>query len=238
MPCPSVEIHARISIAYPAGGPAVRFDPRGDDRLSDSLWFAWWTKIGRVGLGYTYTVNTIGAGAVWKMIESDLAPLLAGGQTLSAIEMRFGSGCGGICTFVGRGGMASFAMAAIDIALWDLRGQRESLALWRLLGGSRPEVPAYAGGIDLDLPIESLLSQANGFLGPRVPCHQDESRAGPNYRRTLSGSEQCGNLLGPDFPLMADANMRWGVDQAVQCGQMHCRNLAFIGWKSPLFQKI
>ena len=31
---------------------------------------------GRVGLGYTYTPNAIGAGAVWKVIESDLAPLL------------------------------------------------------------------------------------------------------------------------------------------------------------------
>ena len=74
-------------------------------------------------------------------------------------------------------------MAAVDIALWDLRGQRESLALWRLLGGRRSEVSAYAGGIDLDLPIKSLLSQAGDVSRPRIPCHQDESRAGPIIRR-------------------------------------------------------
>ena len=118
---------------------------------------------GRVGLGYTYTPNAIGASAVWKIIESDLAPLLqhVDPDAIDAIWEKMWWHL----HFVGRGGMASFAMAAVDIALWDLRGHRESLALWRLLGGRDPEVPAYAGGIDLYLPTESLLSQAKDFLG-------------------------------------------------------------------------
>jgi len=105
-------------------------------------------------------------------------------------------------------------MAAIDIALWDLRGQRESLALWRLLGGSRPEVPAYAGGIDLDLPIESLLSQANGFLDQGF--HAIKMKVGrAQLSEDIERVRAMREFLGPDFPLMADANMRWGVDQAV-----------------------
>ena len=49
--------------------------------------------------------------------------------------------------FCGRGGIAAFAMAALDIALCDLEGKRRDEPLWRLLGGHRREIPAYAGGI-------------------------------------------------------------------------------------------
>ena len=168
---------------------------------------------GRVGLGYTYTVNTIGAGAVWKIIESDLAPLLQGADP-SAIDALWERMWWHL-HFVGRGGMASFAMAAVDIALWDLRGHRESLALWRLLGGRRSEVSAYAGGIDLDLPIENLLSQAEmfldqGFHAIKMKVGRDQLSEDIERVRSMRG------LLGPNFPLMADANMRWNIDQAVQ----------------------
>ncbi|AHN81850.1 racemase [Salmonella enterica] len=35
---------------------------------------------------------------------------------------------------MGRGGIASFAMSAVDIALWDLKGKREKLPLWKMAG--------------------------------------------------------------------------------------------------------
>lgn len=44
----------------------------------------------------------------------------------------------------GQTGYASHAIAAIDIALWDLKARRLGLPLWRLLGGARPKVPVYA----------------------------------------------------------------------------------------------
>ena len=168
---------------------------------------------GLVGLGYTYTVNTIGAGAVWNVIETDLAPLLLGSDP-SAIDALWQRMWWHL-HFVGRGGIASFAMAAVDIALWDLRGQRESLALWRLLGGRRSEVSAYAGGIDLDLPIKSLLSQAEmfldqGFHAIKMKVGRDQLSEDIERVRSMRG------LLGPNFPLMADANMRWSIDHAVR----------------------
>ncbi|MBV7483468.1 mandelate racemase/muconate lactonizing enzyme family protein [Bordetella sp. BOR01] len=44
----------------------------------------------------------------------------------------------------GQSGYAAHAIAAVDIALWDLKAQRLDLPLWRLLGGARPKVPVYA----------------------------------------------------------------------------------------------
>ena len=168
---------------------------------------------GRVGLGYTYTPNAIGASAVWKIIESDLAPLLqhVDPDAIDAIWQKMWWHL----HFVGRGGMASFAMAAVDIALWDLRGHRESLALWRLLGGRDPEVPAYAGGIDLYLPTESLLSQAKDFLGQGFRAIK--MKVGRQHiLEDVKRVKAMRNLLGPNFPLMADANMGWTIDQAIK----------------------
>src|SRR4051812_33557317 len=49
----------------------------------------------------------------------------------------------------GMGAGACLAMSGIDMALWDLRGKALELPLYRLLGGSRKAVPAYAGGVSL-----------------------------------------------------------------------------------------
>ncbi len=168
---------------------------------------------GRVGLGYTYTPNAIGASAVWKIIESDLAPLLqhVDPDAIDAIWEKMWWHL----HFVGRGGMASFAMAAVDIALWDLRGHRESLALWRLLGGRDPKVPAYAGGIDLYLPTESLLSQAKDFLGQGFRAIKMKVGR-QQILEDVERVQAMRNLLGPNFPLMADANMGWSIDQAIK----------------------
>jgi L-alanine-DL-glutamate epimerase-like enolase superfamily enzyme len=168
---------------------------------------------GRVGLGYTYTPNAIGASAIWKIIESDLAPLLqhVDPDGIDAIWEKMWWHL----HFVGRGGMASFAMAAVDIALWDLRGHRESLALWRLLGGRDPKVPAYAGGIDLYLPTESLLSQAKDFLGQGFRAIKMKIGR-QQILEDVERVQAMRNLLGPNFPLMADANMGWSIDQAIK----------------------
>jgi len=167
---------------------------------------------GQIGLGYTYTVNNIGTGAIWKIIDSDLAPLLQGADP-GAIDTLWKKMWWRL-HFVGRGGMASFAMAAVDIALWDLRGQRESLPLWRLLGGDCAEVPAYAGGIDLDLSVQGLCAQAEGFLDQgfhAIKMKVGRARLSEDVERVSAMRE----LLGPNFPLMADANMRWSIDQAI-----------------------
>jgi L-alanine-DL-glutamate epimerase-like enolase superfamily enzyme len=117
---------------------------------------------GREGLGYTYTVNNIGAAAVTALIEQDLARLIL--STSSDSIEAFWQEMWWHVHFVGRGGLAAFAMAAVDIALWDLRAKTADQPLWRMLGGDSCEVKAYAGGIDLDFTLDQLLAQAEGFL--------------------------------------------------------------------------
>ena len=116
---------------------------------------------GAAGLGYTSPVGKGGA-AIAALIERDLRPLLIGAEAdrIEALWQRMWWAL----HFGGRGGYASLAISAVDIALWDLKARRFGTPLWRLLGGHDPRVPAYAGGIDLDFPLDRLLRQTDDNL--------------------------------------------------------------------------
>lgn len=170
---------------------------------------------GAEGLGYTYTPGTAGA-AIPVLVERYLKPLLLG-QDADLIEALWQKMWWAI-HYGGRGGSASFAVSAVDIALWDLAARRQGKPLWRLLGGYDRRVPCYAGGIDLQFPIDKLLRQADDFkkLGFRaIKMKVGRDRLSEDVERVRSMRAH----LGTDFPLMADANMRWGVDQAIRAAR-------------------
>jgi L-alanine-DL-glutamate epimerase-like enolase superfamily enzyme len=166
---------------------------------------------GAEGLGYTVTTGPAGH-AIKALIEKDLAPLL-NGEDADRIEQLWERMWWHI-HYPGRGGTAAFAISAVDIALWDLKGIRLGTPLWRLLGGHDPMVMAYAGGIDLFLPLDDLLEQTRnnldkGFRAIKMKVGRD--KLSEDVERVAAMRE----FLGADFPLMVDANMRWRVDEAV-----------------------
>ena len=129
---------------------------------------------------------------------------------LVKLKLTYVNRCQWHAHYVGRGGILSFAISAVDIALWDLRcrnGAESSLSrsflswdiyiiskvqlelsfqkkipkkelffnwgrrkagepLWKMLGGGSVvgEAKCYAGGIDLDFPLEKLLDNVRGYL--------------------------------------------------------------------------
>ncbi len=180
------------------------------------------TAGGLEGMGYTYSVGDIGGSAIEAMVRDDLAPALVGeeGDRIERLWERMWWHV----HFVGRGGAASFAMAALDIALWDLRGRASGEPWWRLLGGHDPRVPVYAGGIDLQFSLEALLAQADSFTAQgfrAIKMKVGRERLSEDVERVAAMRSH----LGSDFPLMADANMRWRVDEAIRAA----RGLAPLG---------
>jgi L-alanine-DL-glutamate epimerase-like enolase superfamily enzyme len=174
------------------------------------------TDGGASGLGYTYTVGKTGGSAIQAMLRDDLAPSLIEADP-RCIE-RLWEQMWWRLHYVGRGGIASFAISAVDIALWDLKAKLADEPLWRLLGGHTDRAKVYAGGIDLELPVDQLARQTErnlerGFRAIKMKVGRD--RLAEDVERVAAMRK----LLGPDIPLMVDANMRWSVEQAIRASR-------------------
>ncbi|MEM9441605.1 MAG: mandelate racemase/muconate lactonizing enzyme family protein [Pseudomonadota bacterium] len=114
--------------------------------------------------------------------------------------------------YAGRGGPVAFAMAAVDVALWDMKGRRLGTPLWRLLGGYDPTVRAYAGNIDLNFPLAKLLE--GGSASVEAGFHSVKMRLGrPTLAEDAARVEAMRNHLPAEIELMADANEAWRVDE-------------------------
>jgi L-alanine-DL-glutamate epimerase-like enolase superfamily enzyme len=116
---------------------------------------------GQDGTGYTYTGGK-GGHAILAMINYDLAPVLIGKEATD-ID-RIYDFMEWHVHYVGRGGIASFAVSAIDIALWDIRCRSLGQALWKVAGGVSNVTKAYCGGIDLGFSQTKLLTSIQGYL--------------------------------------------------------------------------
>jgi L-alanine-DL-glutamate epimerase-like enolase superfamily enzyme len=170
---------------------------------------------GAEGLGYTYTVGRGGA-AVLSLLARDLAPLIVGEDPRQRERLWERMWWG--LHYVGRGGPVSFAISAVDIALWDWAARRSGEPLWCFLGGHHPRVRCYAGGIDLHFPLEKLLDQAELFL--EQGFRAIKMKVGrPSLAEDLARVAAMRKRLGDDLPLMVDANMRWRVDEAVRASR-------------------
>ncbi len=166
---------------------------------------------GQSGTGYSYTGGK-GGHAIIAMIEHDLAPFLIG-KDASDIEGLYAQ-MGFHVHYVGRGGIASFAISALDIALWDLRCRNAGLPLHQFLGGASDRCRAYRGGIDLNYPLPKLLDSIEGYL--QAGFNAVKIKVGkPDLDEDIERVEAVRKLIGPDLAFMVDANYALDYDRAV-----------------------
>ena len=166
---------------------------------------------GREGTGYTYTGGR-GGHAVLAMIDHDLSPFLIG-RDATPVEVLHDAMQNHV-HYVARGGIAAFAISAIDIALWDLRGKLRGEPLWRMAGGAADRCRAYRGGIDLNFPLPKLLDSVRGYL--RQGFNAIKIKVGrPDLAEDVERLAAVRSLIGPEVALMADANYAMDVDRAI-----------------------
>jgi L-alanine-DL-glutamate epimerase-like enolase superfamily enzyme len=169
---------------------------------------------GQQGVGYTYTVGRNGGATASVLAE---IAEIAAGEEADDIE-RLWHRAWWALHYGGRGGPTVLALSAFDIALWDLKAVRAKLPLWRLLGGFDARVPVYAGGIDLDLPLDALLRQTDGNLAKGFRAIKMKVGR-PRLHEDVERVKAMRAHLGDGFPLMADANMRWSIDEAIRAAR-------------------
>ncbi|MFC7400835.1 mandelate racemase/muconate lactonizing enzyme family protein [Citricoccus sp. GCM10030269] len=120
---------------------------------------------------------------------------------------------------VGRSGVATQALAALDIALYDLKSKRAGLPLAKFLGSHRDSVRTYntSGGF-LSASIEEVKERATrsieeGIGGIKIKVGLPDSTE--DLRRVSAVREH----IGPDVPLMVDANQQWDRATALRMGR-------------------
>ncbi len=170
------------------------------------------TDDGLVGTGYTYT-GGFGGAAIYQMIKTDLAPFLIGKDPECVFQLW--NSLNWRVHYVGKGGVASFAVAALDVALWDIGGRKRGLPLWKMAGGAGRTAKAYGGGIDLHYPVDRLLRNIKGYLdaGLRgVKIKVGKERLDEDIDRVAAVRK----FVGKDVDFMIDANMKWSVETAIR----------------------
>lgn len=122
---------------------------------------------------------------------------------------------------VGPGGLLHFAISSLDIAMWDAAGKTVGQPLYRLLGGYRDRVPAYASdGFTYDRPVEELVANAkaraaDGFKALKMRLLGKDATPEAEVRRYTAVRE----AVGPDFKILLEAAQRYNVGQALRCGR-------------------
>lgn len=119
---------------------------------------------------------------------------------------------------VGRSGVATQALAAIDVALYDLKAKRAGLPLSKLLGAHRDSVRTYntSGGF-LNASLDQVKDAAAasieaGIGGIKIKVGLPDSAE--DVRRVTAVREHIG-----DTPLMVDANQQWDRTTALRMGR-------------------
>ena len=185
---------------------------------------------GSSGTGYTYT-GGLGGHAILAMLEHDLPAAILGKAAHNIDELN--ELMQWHIHYVGRGGIASFAISAIDIALWDIKARLHQQPLWQLLGSelsgpwghaddhpdSNPGHPAsaaaYCGGIDLNFSLDKLLTSIQSYLDAgysAVKIKVGKSNLSEDIERVKAVREH----IGSEVKFMVDANYGLNPDQAIE----------------------
>ena len=158
------------------------------------------------GLGWTY-----GASALTGIISGTLQPALENGDAM-AIESHWQAMRRAIRN-LGRPGVASMAISAVDIALWDLKARLLQLPLVTLLGQAREAVPVYGSGGFTSYDNERLQAQLGGWAESGIGAVKMKVGNRADDAERVAAARAA---VGPDVGLMVDANGAYDVRQALR----------------------
>ncbi len=146
----------------------------------------------------------------------------------------------------GQTGYAAHALAAVDLALWDIKGKALNLPVWKLLGGARARVPVYAtfgfGFFDREqLAAAAKKWVADGFRRLKMTVasealkHKDERPVMDAIREDAKRVQAVREAVGPDVEIFIDANCNLDLYHATKLVEMirPC-NISF--FEEPLTQ--
>ena len=196
----------------PVANPMTRYPRYAEYRPS------WTPTFGNFGCAVEAEDGTLGLSIgnhgkpVAILIDEYLGPRLEG-EECTAIEklydmaVRMGAPYGAT-------GLHSYAVSAIDLALWDLKGKLEGKPVYELLGGpARDELFCYATGNDTDWHLEL------GFKASKMACPYGPADGLDGLHKNVELIAGRREMAGPDIELMLDCWMAFDVEYAVRLAE-------------------
>jgi L-alanine-DL-glutamate epimerase-like enolase superfamily enzyme len=165
---------------------------------------------GQTGLGYTYAdVSTA------TLVESKLAGVVEGHDAMApqdawAAMVRQTRN-------LGRPGITSMGIAAVDNALWDLKARLLGLPLCVLLGMAHDHVPVYGSGGFTTYSNQRLQRQLAGWVERGIPRVKMKVGSAPDHDPARVRAAR--DAIGPNTALFVDANGAYTVKEALGLGQ-------------------
>jgi L-alanine-DL-glutamate epimerase-like enolase superfamily enzyme len=164
---------------------------------------------GQRGTGFSWTPQ-IGATSLHAMVADDCGPTVLDwpAEPEPVWDRLFGH-----LREAGGTGITTLALAAIDIALWDLRGLRRGRSLVDLLGRRHQRLPVYGSGGNFHYSTQQLEEQAHRWV--EAGHSAVKIKVGrPDLDEDLDRVQRVATIIGPDRELMLDANQRWNLAKA------------------------
>ena len=167
------------------------------------------------GLAHT---STVGKARAFEVLVQEVLPMLIGQSGLD--HARIYDRAYTFFTDLGHSGAALQALAAIEIALWDLKGKALGQPLYQLLGARRDRVPCYAsGGLRRHQSIDQLVADAAEFVKRGFAAMKLRLGARP-FAEDVERVRAVRDAIGSKVALMVDLNWALTPPEAIRLGRM------------------
>lgn len=180
---------------------------------------------GRVGIGYTYADI-----ATARLIKDMLAEVVRGrnamnvpGCWLAMVEA---------IRNLGRPGIASMAISAVDAALWDLKARLLDVALVTLLGATRESVPVYGSGGFTSYSRQQLQKQLSDWAAEGIT--RVKMKVGRDPKNDPQRVAQAREAIGPEIELYVDANGAYSRKQALALAEIFAHESGVTWFEEPV----
>ena len=184
------------------------------------------TAGGKVGIGYTYcdaaASTLIGGTLREKVLGLDAMNVPAAWEAMTRAVRN-----------LGRPGVASCAISAVDTALWDLKAKLLGVPLTALFGQAREAVDIYGSGGFTSYQVDRLCDQLSGWVEQGIPRVKMKVGRDPadDPRRVAAAR----NAIGDDAALFVDANGAYDRKQAVALGGRFAGESNVTWYEQPVY---
>ena len=208
--------------AAEVAGPVSRY-PRY--KKLRAAWRPSWPAVGCIVTAsdgsWGFGISRYGAPVI-ETINGHLGPLLRGEPAMATEKLwdmmvRMASP-------YGAPGLGAYAISAIDLALWDLKGKLLGRPVYEIIGGpSRPRIECYATGGDTDWHMEL------GFRATKYPCPHGPADGIAGLEANEQAVARLREIAGPGGEIMLDCWMAFDLEYAVRlAGRLRSYGLRWI----------